>query len=740
MGYHDRDLSSFVTDVGDGIVHMDLAVEGVRCAGCMAKIEKGLAGLPGITRARLNFTSKRLAVEWSDGAIAPDTVVGTLRDLGYRAHPFDPGAAKSAEAAEARRLLKGMAVAGFAAMNIMLLSVSVWSGNITDITPETRDLFHWISALIAIPAVAYAGQPFFSSAFAALRARRVNMDVPITLGVLLAMGMSLAETFTGGRHAYFDAAVMLLFFLLVGRFLDMNMRRRTRAQAENLAALKGETATKIMPDGSTRLVPVSAIDPGDRVLIASGDRLAVDGVVDVGTSEIDQSLVTGETAYAAVAPGDRVYAGTLNVTGSLTVQVTAAAKGTLLDEVNTLLEAAQTARSNRLRLADKAARWYAPTVHTAAALTFLGWVLLGASWQMALTTAIAVLIITCPCALGLAIPAVQVVASGLLFRSGVLLNAGDAVERLAEIDTVVFDKTGTLTLPEPVLADPGAVAPEALRMAARLALSSNHPLAAALKVHADGLAPVAGAREETGRGVAAAIDGIEHRLGSAGFCGVSADAARAAATDASSLVWYRAGEASAVPIAVSQGIRPDAEEAVRLIAERGLATMILSGDRAAAVDAAADRLGIEDRRAGLTPADKIAVLDALKAAGRKVLMVGDGLNDAPALAAAHVSLSPVTAVHLSQAAADAVFLGDSLMPVVRSIDISRRARRAMDQNLWFAALYNVLAIPIAVLGFVTPLVAALAMSGSSVLVTLNALRVRMGPDRLGIAPQPKDGA
>ena len=730
MGFHDRDLGSFVTAVGDGIEHMDLAVEGVRCAGCMAKIEKGLSGVPGITRARLNFTNRRLAVEWRAGVVAPGEVVDKISELGYRAHPFDPGAAAGAEAAESRRLMKGMAVAGFAAMNIMLLSVSVWSGNVTDITPETRDLFHWISALIAIPAVAYAGQPFFSSAFHALRNRSVNMDVPITLGVLLAMGMSLVETFTGGRHAYFDAAVMLLFFLLVGRFLDMNMRRRTRAQAENLAALKGETAVKFLPDGTTRAVPVSAIDPGDRVLVAAGERLSVDGVIETGTTEIDQSLITGETAYAEAGPGDRVYAGTLNMSGALTVQVTAAAKGTLLDEVNTLLEAAQTARSSRLALADRAAQYYAPLVPTAAALTFAGWLVAGADWQTALMTAIAVLIITCPCALGLAVPAVQVVASGLLFRSGVLLNAGDAVERFAEADTVVFDKTGTLTSPEPAVVDPDAMPADMLARAARLSLSSRHPMAAALTAHAGGAAPIPGAGEEAGRGVQATLDGVELRLGSAAFCGVPSEKAAKAVTGNHSAVWYREGDSPAVPIAVAQGLRPDASDVVAALDRRGLRLMILSGDRAEAVDAAADTLGIDERRGGLTPAGKIAVLEDLKQQGRNVLMVGDGLNDAPALAAAHVSMSPVTAVHLSQAAADAVFLGDRLMPVVTAIDISRRARRAMDQNLWFAALYNLCAVPVAVLGFVTPLIAALAMSSSSVIVTLNALRVRLAARKL----------
>jgi P-type Cu2+ transporter len=726
LGELPRDLGAFVTPLGNDIQHMDLAVEGVTCAGCMRKIEAGLGSVAGITRARLNFTNRRLAVDWRAGMLSPEEIIGRLAALGYRAHPFDPGAAGTAESAESRMLLRAMAVAGFATANIMLLSVAVWSGNVTDITPETRDLFHWVSALIAIPVVAYSGRPFFRSALDALKLRRVNMDVPISLGVLLAVSMSLAETFTGGRHAYFDAAVMLLFFLLIGRYLNMEMRRRTRAHAENLATLKGETALKILPDGSSRTVPLSAVDPGDRVLVAAGERLSVDGIVENGQSEVDQSLVTGETALSRIAPGDLVYAGTLNAGGALTVRVTAAAEGTLLDEVEKLLAAAQDARSSRLALADRAVQYYAPLVHTAAALTFIGWLVAGAGWQSALTTAIALLIITCPCALGLAIPAVQVVASGLMFRAGVLLNAGEAVERLAEVDTVVFDKTGTLTTPESHITNLAELPADVVETAARLALSSGHPMAAALRARADGKSPVPNAVEETGRGVRAEVGGIELRLGSASFCEVDYSVARGAASDPSqSLIWFRVGSHRPVHFLVSQAMRSDADRVIAKLRTLGMRILILSGDRAEAVSRVAERLGVIEWRAGLSPTQKIAMLQELKLSGARTLMVGDGLNDAPALAAAHVSISPVTAVHLSQAAADAVFLGEKLAPIERAITIARRARRIMDQNLWFSSVYNVFAVPIAVAGFVTPLIAAVAMSTSSVVVTVNALRLRL---------------
>ena len=384
---------------------------------------------------------------------------------------------------------------------------------------ETRDFFHWLSALIALPAGAYAGQPFFQSAWRAIRTRQLNMDVPISLGVIVALGMSLVETASHAQHAYFDSATMLLFFLLCGRALDHAMRRKTRAVAGNLAALKAEFAHRF--DGAELVrVPAAALKAGDRLLVRPGDRVPADGIVLSGTSEIDESLVTGETARRAVAAGAAIHAGAVNFSGALTMRVTAAGSGTLLDEVERLLEKAVTAKSAYVRLADRAARLYAPVVHATAALTVVGWLAAGASVHDAIVTAIAVLIITCPCALALAIPTVQVVASGALFRSGVILNSGDAIERLAEVDTVVFDKTGTLTLPEPRVANAASVGPELMELAARLALSSRHPLAIAVAREARERVPFEGAVEEPGQGVRALIDGCEARLGSAAFCGI----------------------------------------------------------------------------------------------------------------------------------------------------------------------------------------------------------------------------
>ncbi len=718
-----RDFSLFLRSA-DGAETAEFAVDGIHCAGCMARIESAFAKEPDVVSARVNLTEKRLKVSWRPGAGDPQKVIDRLESLGFRGHPFQPEKALAQARSEQDRLLRRLGVAAFAAMNIMLLSVSVWSGHTTGLSAETRDLFHWVSALIALPTAAYSGQPFFVSAIRALKARAVNMDVPISLGILLALGMSVVETLNHGEHAYFDGAVMLIFFLLLGRVLDQIMRRKTRDVAANIAALKAVTATKFVSPQETTEVPVAAIEPGDLVLVKPGDRIAIDGMIEKGRSEIDQSLVTGETKPCGVGPGDMVYAGAINLGGMLQVRVRNAASGTMLDEIEGLLARATETRSRYVKLADRAARLYAPVVHATAALTFLGWLAAGLAWQQALVIAITVLIITCPCALGLAIPAVQVAAAGSLFRRQVLLNSGEALERLAAVDTVVFDKTGTLTEPEMSVLNRDEIPQDLLAAAGRLALTSRHPLAKAVAKAAGASAPFETVREESGQGLVACRKGETLRLGSPAFCDAEAEAAVLGARhpDASLIAFRQDGQVAV--FAVAQALRSDAAATMDRLHAAGLSVHVLSGDRSGAVARVGGALDVDELRAEAKPADKVAYLEALAADGHKVLMVGDGINDAAALAAAHVSMSPVTAAELTQSAADAVFLGERLAPVAQAIQVARKAHKVMVENLWLAVVYNAIAVPVAIAGFATPLVAALAMSGSSLLVTLNALRVK----------------
>lgn len=715
------DVAAYARTSTDGRVALDLMVDGLSCAACVWLIESMLAREPGLIVGRVNIGSRRLHLEWIGSVADGQRFVAAVERLGYRLVPFDPDCLAQAEDQAGRRLLWALAVAGFASANVMLFSVSLWSG--VEMGPKTRDLLHWFSALIALPAIAYAGQPFFRSALLAIRRGRTNMDVPISLGVLLVSAMSVVETARGSAHAYFDGAVMLLFFLLIGRFLDHRARGAARSAVQSFLALRAKAVTILLPDGGTQACRPDSVLPGQEVLVAAGERIGIDGIVTRGESEVDTSLVTGESVPAAATPGHQVFAGTVNLAQPLVIRAVSVGEGTLLAEIARLMEAAESRRGRFVALADRIARFYAPTVTVTAVGTFLlWWAVLQAPWQSALTNAVAVLIITCPCALGLAVPAVHVIASGRLMRRGILIKDSTAFDRLAEIDTVVFDKTGTLTEGALDLCEPERFDAETLGAAATLAQSSRHPLAVALTRAARqknaALPPVIDdAREEPGRGIAAG----QMRLGSRSFCGVT-QAEPAAGPE----LWFARPGLPPVRFTFADRPRRDAAEIVGWLRRQGFGLALRSGDNAEVVDAVGAALGIDDRMAKQSPGDKVACLEALRDAGRRVLMVGDGLNDAPALAAAHVSISPSTAADISQNAADIVFQGMALAPVRYTVECAKRARQVSRENIALALFYNVLMVPLAVAGQVTPLVAAIAMSSSSLIVILNSFRARGG--------------
>lgn len=714
-------LSPWVEDLGGDRQRMDLLVPDMHCAGCIRKVENGLNGLPGVTHARVNLSTKRVAVEWNKAEADPQNIIDTLDGLGFAARPFDAGkSGEQEDEARARALLRALAVSGFAAANVMLLSVSVWSGA----EAATRDLFHWISALIAVPATAYAGRPFFHSAAGALRHGRLNMDVPISLGIVLALALSLFETANSGTRVYFEASLMLCFFLLAGRYLDHMMRARARSAVTQLLSLSATGAQVIGPDGERRFCPVADITPGMIVAIAPGERVPVDGRVISGTSDLDRSIVTGEAAPETIGPSGLVEAGTLNLTGPLQIEVTAAGRDSFLSQVIGLMETAEQAKDRYVRLADRAAQIYAPLVHLAAAATFLGWLWWAGDWHLALVTAIAVLIITCPCALGLAVPAVQMVASGRLFRRGIMVKDGSALERLAEVDTVVLDKTGTLTLGQPELVAGPKLKGEHAAMIVALARESLHPLAKALVTQSKPVAVLGEALEEItevpGAGLSALYQGKLLKLGSHQWCMGRPETARPDAVSA----LYASLEGEQIAVFTFQDeLRPESREAVQQLKTLGLQVMLLSGDREPAVAAAARQAGIAHWQAGAKPAGKVDCVENLERQGRKVLMVGDGINDAPALAAAHASMAPAGATDIGRTAAGLVFTSAELAAVPYAVQVARSARRLVHQNFALATLYNLIAVPIAVLGFASPLVAAIAMSSSSIVVTANALRL-----------------
>ncbi|WP_045836580.1 heavy metal translocating P-type ATPase [Hyphomicrobium sp. 99] len=708
-----------------------LSVPEIVCGNCIRTVETALRSIRGVSAARANLALHRVTVTLrrtdSAGPDVPD-LVAALKNVGYTAAELVEGAETAASRGRTSELIPRVGVAGFAAANIMLLSVSVWSGEVSDMDSSVRDLFHWVSALIALPAIAYAGQPFFRSAFSALRARRLNMDVPISLGILLATAMSLFQTIKGSEQVYFDAATTLVFFLLIGRTLDESMRVRARGAAENLLSLRAMSATVVSEDGSVRSLPARALLPGMRVAVAAGERIPADGIIASGVSEIDESLITGETVPRSVAPGAHVHAGTVNGGGILHIRVTVADENTLLAEIGRLMIAAEQSRGRYVRLADRAAQIYAPAVHVLGLLTFTGWMLMGSGWELSLTHAIAVLIITCPCALALAVPAVQVAAMSRLFRRGVIVKAADGLERMGEIDSVVFDKTGTLTLEQIVLADDQKIDSKLLARVASLAVTSRHPYAQAIVRAARDrgivIDAVEGVQEVPGSGLSYIKEGREERLGSAHWVGAGAD------QNAEASLWYKSADGAPIGFRFFDLIRPDAGETVKALRDAGYAVELLSGDRPQAVARAAAASAITDWQGALRPSEKLERIGGLRAKGHKTLMVGDGLNDAPALAAGYASMSPASAVDISQAAADAVFQGDRLEPVVETLKVAQAARRMALQNFAIAIGYNAVFVPIAMLGHVTPLVAALAMSTSSIVVTANAIRLRTKKLRL----------
>ena len=692
-----------------------LSLPTIHCAACISAVEDVLNAYPGVHNARVNLTMKRASIEASPD-VMPDALVRAVRAIGYEAHELDAGTLSATTTDKAGRdLLMRLAVAGFAAMNVMLLSVSVWSGA----ADATRDMFHWISALITMPVIVFSGQPFYRNAWAALRHGRLNMDVPITLAILLAVITSLWETSLSGAHAYFDAALALTFFLLAGRYLDYRTRAIARSAAEELAALEVPRAF-LLKDGQETQVPVAQLAVGDLIRLRPGGRLPVDGVIVDGQTELDRAMLTGETVPVFAGPGQAVSAGEVNLTGGLTVRATAVGQDTSLHRMADLVAIAESGRSRYTSLADQAAKLYAPGVHILSGLSFVGWYFYTWDLRTALNIAAAVLIITCPCALGLAVPAVTTAASGRLFRRGMLIKDATALERLAQIDTVVFDKTGTLTQGTPVLTNLHNHPPQAMAVAMALAAGSAHPLSQAI-VRAGakaGLEPaqISALQERPGYGTMGQWQGQTVRLGRAAWVGAQAGAQTSA--------WLQIGTGAPLQLTFADTLRAGAAQAVAELKQQGCNVIMISGDATPAVAALAAELGITDWQAEALPAEKLARIEALSAAGHKVLMVGDGLNDTAALSAAHASISPASALDAARVASDIVLLGGDLAPIAQAVQTARAATRRIRENFTVATVYNIVAVPLAVAGLCSPLIAALAMSLSSITVSLNALRLR----------------
>ncbi len=705
---------TLVQQNNEGQHEISVLVSGATCAGCIQKIESSLAKEQNIRHVRLNFSTRRLAIAWEGAPDESNGFVHIVRSLGYGVQPFDPKSSQNDTENENRFLLLCLGVAGFSMGNIMLLSVGVWSTSGETMGMATREFLHWVSAIIALPTILFSGRPFFRSALKALKGGHTNMDVPISIALMLAGSMSLYETVNHGEHVYFDSAVMLIFFLLIGRYLDFMARNNARSTATDLLSTLSGFAT-VVENEQSRQILIRDVKEDMNIRVNTGEKFPVDGIIIDGTSTVDTSLVTGETMPFDIQVKDEVYAGTMNISAPVTIKVARAADDSLLADIVRLMEKATQGQARYVRLADKAAQLYTPIVHSFAALAFLGWWLIGGLvWQEALMISITVLIITCPCALGLAVPVVQVLATSMLMKKNILVKSGDALERLARIDTVLLDKTGTLTLGQPQLDGKN----EYLKLAASIAAHSNHPLSKALKYDGD-LFHIKDVKEHAGKGLEGVFKGQAIRLGAQRWCGNPN-----APSSGKPELWLQIDGKDPHCFYFTDPLRSDTAETISKLKNDGITPIMISGDRLETVNNVAKEAGIDDIHAQQTPIEKSEILHQLKEQGHNIMMVGDGLNDAPVLAAADVSMAPGTAIDMAQNAADIVFMGDKFSPVHHTYKVACHAQSLVKQNFTLAVLYNLIAVPMALCGIVTPLIAALAMSGSSLLVIANSFKLR----------------
>ena len=694
-----------------------VVVEGMRCAACAWLIDHALRREPGVCDVGANAVTGRVRIGWNPDATPLSNVLSRLAALGYRPHLAQGEAAERERRRERNRLIARLGVAALGATQAMMFAEALYLDTANEMAPATRDFFRWITFLVSTPVVFFSGWPFLTGMVAELRHRRPGMDTLVATSVLLAYFASLVETLRGGAHVWFDAAVMFVLFLLAARFLERMARRQASAQLDTLARAQPALAWRETVAGREQ-VPVTALAAGDVVQVAAGDTVPADGELLDRAAAMDESLLTGESVPVPKAAGDLLYAGSTCRESAARLRVTRTGSDTRLSQLTRAVEQAQAQRPRLARFADAVAMRFVVALFIAAGLVFWAW------WQVeparAFEIALAVLVVSCPCALSLAVPAALATSHGALAKRGVLALGADALETLAQADTVVLDKTGTLTLGRPRLVRADAVGDgdvQALqRIAAALEANAGHPLAAAF---ADGAVPVASqVVAAPGQGVSGTVDGREWRLGRAEFaCAGQDDGA----------LWLGDGARAFARFEVADPLRPDAREAVAALRELGLAPRLLSGDGQATVAAVATEVGITDFHARQSPEDKLAAVRALQAAGHRVLAVGDGINDAPVLAGADVSVAMAAGAPLAHRSAGLVLAGSALMRLPESVALARRCRRIIHQNLGWALAYNVVALPFAALGWVTPGLAALGMAASSLVVTANALRLGRAP-------------
>ncbi len=718
---------SFVRETGASRCEASLILEGIVCAACVWLSERHVTALPGVESFRVNYATHRAVVRWDPERIRLSEILRAIAAIGYVAHPFDPGRQEEVFRRERRRALWRIAVAGFGAMQVMMLAVAMYAGDASGMDPGLWHFMRWVSLALATPVVLYSARPFFTAAWRDLRRRRVGMDVPVALAIGAAYLASAWATVRGHGEVYFDSATMFTFFLLTGRYLEMAARHRAGQVAEELVRILPAVASRRRADGGLETVPVAELAPGDTVVVKPGETVPADGRILEGATRVNEALMTGESRPLPRGPGDAVVGGTVNLESPIVMAVEQVGEGTVLAAIVRLLDRAQTEKPRLAALADRVAGGFvAALLVLAAGVAWWWW---GHDPARAFAVTLSVLVVTCPCALSLATPAALTAATGALTRRGLLVTRGHALETLARATHVVLDKTGTLTRGRPQVERVHRLAPDwdedgVLEAAACLEAASEHPLAQAL-VQGREAVPARDLSSTPGRGVEGEVGGRRLRLGTADFVAELAGPPPGVPAPGPGVtrIWLGSADGVVAAIDLADALRPEAAEAVAALRALGLEPVILSGDAPEAVARVAGALGVDHFAGGLLPADKLARVRALQESGAVVAMVGDGINDAPVLAAAQVSIAMGAGTQLAQASADMLLMAEDLRRLPEGVATARRTLAVVRQNLGWALAYNLVAVPLAAAGMVPPWAAALGMSASSLVVVVNALRL-----------------
>jgi len=721
------DISEFVTK-NDGVFSVFLSVQGLHCAACVWLIENILKKQTDVIKARINLSKKTLFLQFKGDKKYGNNLVAIIQKIGYKLLPFDEEILRREEKKYDDVIVKSLAVAGFGMGNVMLFSLVLWFYNIDEIGESTRNLMQFFSSLIALPVIIFASRPFFSSALKSVRAGFPNMDLAISIAIFLACIVSLLETFRNASHVYFDSAVMLIFFLLIGRYLDMKARKKAFSIATEFSLLSASFG-RVIDESGIKILPVKSLKQDMILLVATGEKIAADGVIIEGESEVDFSIVSGESLPKKVSIGKDVFGGTINLGSPLKIKITKSPQNSLLSEIIALSEEVENKKNSYVRIADRLARFYLPAVHILAALTFIFWFKSG--WENAMMNATAVLIITCPCALALAVPIVQTILISNLIKKGILVKSGEALEKLDKIDNIIFDKTGSITIGSPQLKEIYEIKDGEkiilnssektliLKLSSSIAYKSRHPISQAICKSFDGDLLDIKTEETAGLGLVGTFENKIIKLGKAEFCEI-----KNFKNDEDGLLqtFFKHGDKEAI-LLFEDRAKEDATIVISQLRKFTKKIILLSGDNENNVVRTAKELGIEEFYFEKTPLDKVKFLQELKSKNQNIVMVGDGINDAPALALADVSISFAKASDISQNIADIVIQGEKLMPIILLIHLAKKSLKLMKENLIIALIYNLFAIPFAVMGQVMPLVAAIAMSSSSLLVLFNSFRI-----------------